>query len=157
MLPEANEVCVARREAHEPLLVLDHGVEEVADGEVPAVRRPEDLSRTIIAGDQDNRGPVVSDEAVEFVAAQGRGAPPLEPALVKLRVARGEVAVRLLTGGAERVSALEISPVVPHEFSNTPIQLKAARDSPGRRSSERRPGVRSAAARQAWQTGRADP
>ena len=120
MLPEANEVCVARREAHEPLLVLDHGVEEVADGEVPAVRRPEDLSRTIIAGDQDNRGPVVSDEAVEFVAAQGRGAPPLEPALVKLRVARGEVAVRLLTGGAERVSALEISPVVPHEFSNTP-------------------------------------
>ena len=43
MLPEANEVCVARREAHEPLLVLDHRVEEVADGEVPAVRRPEDL------------------------------------------------------------------------------------------------------------------
>ena len=40
MLPEANEVCVARREAHEPLLVLDHRVEEVADGEVPAVRRP---------------------------------------------------------------------------------------------------------------------
>ena len=39
MLPEANEVCVARREAHEPLLVLDHRVEEVADGEVPAVRR----------------------------------------------------------------------------------------------------------------------
>ena len=39
MLPEANEVCVARREAHEPLLVLDHRVEEVADGEVPAVGR----------------------------------------------------------------------------------------------------------------------
>ena len=39
MLPEANEVGVARREAHEPLLVLDHRVEEVADGEVPAVRR----------------------------------------------------------------------------------------------------------------------
>jgi len=51
MLPEANEVCMARREAHEPLLVLDHRVEEVADGEVPAVRRPEDLSRTIIAGE----------------------------------------------------------------------------------------------------------
>jgi len=115
MLPETNEVCVARREAHEPLLVLDHRVEEVADGEVPAVRRPEDLSRTIIAGDQDNRGPIVSDEAVEFVAAQGRGAPPLEPALVELRVARGD------------------------------------------RSSERRPGVRSAAARQAAHTGRADP
>ena len=43
MLPEANEVCMARREAHEPLLVLDHRVEEVADGEVPAVRRREDL------------------------------------------------------------------------------------------------------------------
>ena len=42
MLPEANEVCVARREAHEPLLVLDHRVEEVADGEVPAVRRPDE-------------------------------------------------------------------------------------------------------------------
>ena len=30
---------MARREAHEPLLVLDHRVEEVADGEVPAVQR----------------------------------------------------------------------------------------------------------------------
>ena len=39
MLPEASEVGVARREAHEPLLVLDHRVEEVADGEVPAVQR----------------------------------------------------------------------------------------------------------------------
>ena len=84
MLPEANEVGVARREAHEPLLVLDHRVEEVADGEVPAVRRLKNLSRTIIAGDQNDLGPVVSDEAVEFVGAQGRGAPPLEPALVKL-------------------------------------------------------------------------
>ena len=77
---------MARWEAHEPLLVLDHRIEEVADGEVPAVRRLEDLSRTIIAGDQNDLGPVVSDEAVEFVRAQARGAPPLEPALVKLRV-----------------------------------------------------------------------
>ena len=44
MLPETNEVCVARREAHEPLLVLDHRVEEVADGEVPAVRRLKNLT-----------------------------------------------------------------------------------------------------------------
>ena len=88
MLPEANEVGMARREAHEPLLVLDHRVEEVADGEVPAVRRLKNLSRTIIAGDQNDIGPVVSDEAVEFVGAQARCAPPLELALVKLRVAR---------------------------------------------------------------------
>ena len=39
MLPEAYEVGMARWEAHEPLLVLDHRIEEVADGEVPAVRR----------------------------------------------------------------------------------------------------------------------
>ena len=44
MLPEANEVCVVRREAHESLLVLDHRVEEVADGEVPAVRRLKNLT-----------------------------------------------------------------------------------------------------------------